>query len=185
MKPDWIVIGGSYPGALSAWFKSQYPNHTIGAWSSSGVIHAVYDFNAFDNSLYTSMSKSGPECPDQVVNHYSFIEEQFATDSNIDRICAIFGIDPANLNKKDFFWFLSDIYTIGVQYGHRTELCDMLIEQIPNDIWTQLTAVAAYGVKNGLAYDQYDAVSLQDTKIDINKNLRQWTYQYCTEFGFF
>lgn len=21
-KPEWIVIGGSYPGALSAWFKS-------------------------------------------------------------------------------------------------------------------------------------------------------------------
>ena len=24
-KADWIVIGGSYPGALAAWFKSQYP----------------------------------------------------------------------------------------------------------------------------------------------------------------
>jgi hypothetical protein len=22
VQPDWIVIGGSYPGALSAWFKS-------------------------------------------------------------------------------------------------------------------------------------------------------------------
>ena len=22
---EWIVIGGSYPGALAAWFKSQYP----------------------------------------------------------------------------------------------------------------------------------------------------------------
>lgn len=26
---------------------------------------------------------------------------------------------------------------------------------------------------------------LQDITIDVNKNLRQWTWQYCTEFGFF
>jgi hypothetical protein len=62
-KPDWIVIGGSYPGALSAWFKSQYPQHAIGAWSSSGVINAIQDFSAFDQSLFTSMSKSGEVCP--------------------------------------------------------------------------------------------------------------------------
>ena len=43
-EADWIVIGGSYPGALSAWFKSQYPHHAVGSWSSSGVIHAIEDF---------------------------------------------------------------------------------------------------------------------------------------------
>ena len=74
-KPDWVVIGGSYPGALSAWFKSQYPTHAIGAWSSSGVINAIYDFHLFDNSLYTSMSKSGEDCPNQVISHYTWIEE--------------------------------------------------------------------------------------------------------------
>jgi hypothetical protein len=56
------VIGGSYPGALSAWFKSEYPFHTIGAWSSSGVIQAIKDFNQFDKSLFTAMSKSGEAC---------------------------------------------------------------------------------------------------------------------------
>ena len=65
-KPEWIVIGGSYPGALSAWFKSQYPGHALGAWSSSGVINAIKDFYQFDQSLYTSMSKSGKECPETV-----------------------------------------------------------------------------------------------------------------------
>ena len=144
--PDWFVIGGSYPGALSAWFKSQYPNHTIGAWSSSGVINAIYDYHLFDNSLFTSMSKSGADCPDQVVLHYTFIEEQFTAGTNIDRICQIFGIEPANLNEKDFFWFFADIYTIGVQYGNRTAQCDMLISIKGEDIWTQLEAVANWGV---------------------------------------
>ena len=58
-KPEWIIIGGSYPGALAAWFKSRYPNHALGAWSSSGVINAIENFNQFDFSLYNSLSKSG------------------------------------------------------------------------------------------------------------------------------
>lgn len=53
------------------------------------------------------------------------------------------------------------------------------------DMLTQLQAVADFGFKSGMYYDQYDAVALQDTTIDINLNLRQWTYQYCTEFGFY
>ena len=187
VKPEWIVIGGSYPGALSAWFKSQYPLHALGAWSSSGVVHAVYDFHDFDNSLYTSMSKSGATCPSQVVAQYTYIEEQFAQGTNIDEICTIFNIDPTQLNQKDFFWFLSDIYTTGVQYGDRTNLCAMLQGQYDQNMpmLDQLTEVAAYGKAKGLNYYQYDANSLQDTTIDINSNLRQWTYQYCTEFGFF
>lgn len=114
VEPDWIVIGGSYPGALSAWFKSQYPNHTIGAWSSSGVINATYDFHEFDHSLFTSMSKSGENCPNQVIEHYSWIEDEFAHNHDVIEICAIFDIEPWNLDKRDFFWFLSDIYTMGV-----------------------------------------------------------------------
>jgi hypothetical protein len=49
----------------------------------------------------------------------------------------------------------------------------------------QLRAVSAYRESKGVKYADYSAVALQDTKIDINKNIRQWTYQYCTEFGFF
>jgi hypothetical protein len=36
----WLTIGGSYPGALSAWFKSLY-NSADAAWSSSGVINVI------------------------------------------------------------------------------------------------------------------------------------------------
>jgi len=45
--------------------------------------------------------------------------------------------------------------------------------------------VASFGAGEGIKYSDYDAVNLQNTTIDINSNLRQWTYQYCTEFGFF
>jgi len=61
--PDWVVIGGSYPGALSAWFKSKYPNAAKAAWSSSGVIHVIKDFSENDLDVMISSNISGPECP--------------------------------------------------------------------------------------------------------------------------
>ena len=74
-RPDWITVGGSYPGALSAWFKSTYPDHAIGAWSSSGVIDAIKNFNQFDHSIYTSTSLSGGACPAIIQQHYEYVEE--------------------------------------------------------------------------------------------------------------
>lgn len=55
----WITIGGSYPGAMAAWFRSKYPHLTIGSISSSGVVLAVEDFKMFDEQIYLSAMKSG------------------------------------------------------------------------------------------------------------------------------
>lgn len=44
----WVTIGGSYPGALSAWFRSKFPYLTIGALASSAVVNSIDDFFAFD-----------------------------------------------------------------------------------------------------------------------------------------
>jgi len=40
-KTPWITVGGSYAGAMAAWFRSKYPHMTVGAVGSSGVVLAV------------------------------------------------------------------------------------------------------------------------------------------------
>lgn len=44
----WITIGGSYSGALSAWFRNKYPHLTVGAIASSAVVQTIEDFRQYD-----------------------------------------------------------------------------------------------------------------------------------------
>lgn len=58
-KNKWITVGGSYPGALSAWFRYKYPHLTIGALASSAVVEAIEDMKDFDEQIYLSTALSG------------------------------------------------------------------------------------------------------------------------------
>lgn len=48
---QWVVIGGSYAGALSAWFREKHPELAAVSWSSSGVVNAIFNFTAFDQQI--------------------------------------------------------------------------------------------------------------------------------------
>ena len=133
-KADWVVIGGSYPGALAAWFKSQYPDHAIGAWSSSGVIHAIKDFKAFDKDIFSKTEESGSKCVDLIDEATAFVEKEFETDLGTKRIAKLFQI-TGELDKRDFWFFFADIFVTGVQYGKRVTMCEGLINSAGSK-WT-------------------------------------------------
>lgn len=46
-----ITIGGSYSGALSAWFRLKFPQITRLSLSSSGVVNAILNFVEFDEQV--------------------------------------------------------------------------------------------------------------------------------------
>ena len=70
----WLTIGGSYPGAMSAWFKHEYPNQAVASWSSSGVILPIRNFYDFDLDIYQATSRSGSDCPSAIKNITDYIE---------------------------------------------------------------------------------------------------------------
>jgi len=57
---------------------------------------------------------------------------------------ATFGFDK--INPGDFMFYLADIFTIGVQYGGRIELCNMLLSIQTADVKAQLPVIAQYAV---------------------------------------
>lgn len=44
----WLIVGGSYPGAVSGWIMQQHPNLFAAGISSSGVVDARYSLPEFD-----------------------------------------------------------------------------------------------------------------------------------------
>jgi pimeloyl-ACP methyl ester carboxylesterase len=51
-----VIIGGSYPGALVAWYQNHFSN-VDAVWSSSGVVAATEDFTGMDKVVVEATSK--------------------------------------------------------------------------------------------------------------------------------
>ncbi len=54
----WVVFGGSYSGALAAWFRQLYPDIAIGAVATSAPVLAKVDFLEYVEVTAASMGKS-------------------------------------------------------------------------------------------------------------------------------
>jgi hypothetical protein len=88
----------------------------------------------------------------------------------------------------DFFFYIADIVVEGVQYGNRTDLCD-IFKNDPDPSY-EGAGVPAYSVEMR-AFSESIGVGLDDyNRNGANfKNFGSaaypWTYQYCTEFGWY
>jgi hypothetical protein len=51
-----VLIGGSYPGALVAWYQNKFSN-VDAIWSSSGVVAATEDFTGMDKVVVEATKK--------------------------------------------------------------------------------------------------------------------------------
>ena len=98
------------------------------------------------------------------------------------------GTIDQGMNTGDFMFYYADIFVEGIQYGNRTTLCDNLQQlQLNNASNEQIFwAMTKFGTDiSGVNPPDYDAQLLSLEVIDPFSAGRPWTYQYCTEFGFF
>jgi len=180
-----IVIGGSYPGALSAWFRTRYPHIALASWASSAVVQPIVEFTKFDEQVYTSSVKSGEFCPKMILKTQDFItiEGSKRVKGNTDNLIDLHLKDTpsAGMRTDDFMFYYADIFVESVQYGNRTKLCDLL-KSLEGNSWAEIfKAITDFGSKvANVNPPDYDTRELAKTEIDFQKNARQWTYQYCT-----
>jgi hypothetical protein len=186
-----VVIGGSYPGALSAWFKARYPTLAVASWSSSGVVQPIIDFWQFDEQVYLSSVKSGDFCPQMIKQSNDWVTEQgrlrdAGQPNAIDPFLK--GTISEGMNTGDFMYYYADIFVESVQYGNRTTLCDTL-QNLAATGASQLdifNAMTKFGTDvPDVNPPDYDANIIKKTVIDPFSASRPWTYQYCTEYGWF
>lgn len=178
-----VVIGGSYPGALSAWFREKYPHLTVASWASSGVVYPIADLWKFDEQIYTATSKSSKECPATIQTITKNVEDALSDPGQLrNEVMKTAGADPG-MDNGDFAFYFADIFVESVQYGSRTQLCKLMSEIKDKDLSEQLHAIKSQADKSGVAPSDYCRKALKNTTI-IDSPGRPWTYQYCTEFGF-
>eukprot|EP00271_Cylindrocystis_brebissonii_P019786 TRINITY_DN6219_c0_g1_i1.p1 TRINITY_DN6219_c0_g1~~TRINITY_DN6219_c0_g1_i1.p1 ORF type:complete len:395 (+),score=48.02 TRINITY_DN6219_c0_g1_i1:41-1225(+) len=117
----WIVIGVSYPGALSAWFRLKFPHLTRGSLASSAVVQAVLDFPEFDEQVSIS---AGPECAAALREVTAIVDEELA--KNPGAIKAMFGAEELR-KDGDFRYLCADAAVFAFQYGSPDALCVPLV----------------------------------------------------------
>ena len=183
----WVTVGGSYPGALSAWFRYKYPHLTAGAWASSAVVNAILDFSDFEYQIYLAVSKSGPKCPQTIQDLTSYFEDQLYKTSSEDqkKFKQRFGENALKLSHEELLWYIADMFVLQVQYGKRAELCNLLTTQPSFDALVDAIIELFVRSSDVKMYGSY-FVSNSTFEAEMEDEIgRQWNYQVCSQLGWF
>lgn len=185
-KLKYVTIGGSYSGALSAWFRLKYPHISVGSVASSGVVNAILDFTAFDEQVAES---AGTDCAAAMRATTAAIEKlYFANDTAKKLVKDMFNASMIE-EDGDFFYLMADAMAESIQYGFHANICVPLVDSYKsnNDSLVQVFAHYVNTVfYNYLGLAEWYATSYQqNVSVAEEKNARQWWFQKCSEVAYF
>jgi hypothetical protein len=177
-----ITVGGSYAGALSAWFRVKHPELTTMSWSSSGVVNAVYNFTQFDEVIGIDVTPIG-DCAAQIQAAMEMSAVAWEDPTKRAAMLAQFNT-PAYYTQADFSWMIADSVAMGPQYGSKQQLC----AQMTNTGADALTNLATWTIDHygpGFASCYYSTTCLSDPSYaDQWPNQRPWVFQCCTDLAY-
>jgi pimeloyl-ACP methyl ester carboxylesterase len=179
----WIVAGGSYAGALSAYYREKHPELAVGSLSSSGVVKASLNFEDYDRVAASALK---PDCLNAVQEVTHEIEQALSDPTKLAAIEKTFGSEEIQSNL-DFLSVVDTMISAAVQYGQQDMFCDSLLGGKDH-----LTGFAQGGIavlkllgQTPLDGTTQTMQSIQATDYEDGVGWRQWVYQTCTEFGDF
>eukprot|EP01128_Nolandella_sp_AFSM9_P007563 TRINITY_DN4186_c0_g1_i1.p1 TRINITY_DN4186_c0_g1~~TRINITY_DN4186_c0_g1_i1.p1 ORF type:complete len:482 (-),score=127.98 TRINITY_DN4186_c0_g1_i1:183-1502(-) len=193
-----ISFGGSYPGALSAWFRLKYPHITAGSVASSAPVEAVLDMTSYldvvDHSLDTL---GGPGCDKAVAAATQVVQGMLKTSSGQQQVQTMFNLCTVPSSPKDISNFMSSLmgsWMGTVQYNGQIpnsptvrDLCATMTSGAqPIDaylqIWNQFNRGSCVDIRYSEMVKQMQNIN------DFGENsvgIRSWVYMTCVEFGYF
>ena len=174
----WVVTGGSYSANLAAYYRAAFPELVTGALASSAPVEAHANFEEYDLHVNNVVS---PRCSAGLRSVVKTIDAAIGNPTEMLRIKTIFNAQDIK-DDKDFFMVMGDMSGGAVQYGFHQEFCDEFLAGAPD----LLSSFAKVGMKSlakvGLT-PLGDSYQVSESENDFT-GARAWTYQSCTEFGY-
>lgn len=193
---DTVVFGCSYIGSGAAWFRAKYPQVAVGAVASSAPVRATVDFFQYLDQVDESIREQfGPQCDANLRSGFhSIVQLLQQGQSGGKQLQQIFQLCAPPVAPLDQSNFVSDVMgTImeAVQYDFEspTTSVDYICQTMANasSPMAGLATLMTQGSGGQCTDVSYAGTIAQLANItyDPTQNMRQWTYQTCTEFGYF
>eukprot|EP00163_Fabomonas_tropica_P016282 TRINITY_DN2926_c0_g1_i5.p1 TRINITY_DN2926_c0_g1~~TRINITY_DN2926_c0_g1_i5.p1 ORF type:complete len:393 (+),score=129.42 TRINITY_DN2926_c0_g1_i5:595-1773(+) len=195
----WVVFGGSYSGALSAWFRIKYPQLAIGAIATSAPVRAKVDFSEYLQVVDASLKTmgGGTACTAPIGEAMQKIESMIATAEGQQELQKMFNLcEPLStaLDQQTFMSTVVGSFMGVVQYNdERVGTPDILnlcgIMKSSSDALANIVNVTKLiNSPDGSCINTSwkDMITeLSNTTAGETQASRCWIYQTCQEFAFF
>ncbi|KZC08379.1 PREDICTED: putative serine protease K12H4.7 [Dufourea novaeangliae] len=192
-----IVFGGSYAGNMATWSRLKYPHLIQGALASSAPVFAKADFHEYYEVVTDSLGKHSQQCVDDIKAAFDAVEQLLAAENGPRKLKSYFNLcevpkadSPSDLGL--FMNALAEMFAGIVQYDSvvngRTKIADCCIKMTAPYLGSPLQRLArlVYNEENCLPIDYQEFVGFYANKTWNEEDImRQWTYQTCTEYGYF
>jgi len=205
----WILFGGSYPGSLAAWFRLKYPHLAYGSVASSAPLLAQINFKEYLGVVTDSLetSKQGSMCTAAIREAVTELEtlvqsDAYKTIEKSFKLCGPLNTDN-DLDVSNLFQSLTDHFEGVVQYNKDNRdfsganitidtLCDIMTDSSLGSYLDRYAVVNSLLLESSkeecLDYPYMTFINemrLTDWNSSAAEGGRQWTYQTCTEFGYY
>jgi hypothetical protein len=187
-------FGGSYSGATAAWFRGAYPNTTMAAVSSSGVVNAILNFTAFDAQVATALDLPSPGCAARLqALTAAFARAHAAGGAAWDGAKTAMkcpNLIGTKLGDADFWYALADGAAMADQYGHKAQLCTALADaETPGATDAALIGafsafIAGFWGADFMAGCFYDSECFKKVSWADSGMARSWRWQKCSQVAF-
>lgn len=207
MDAKWISFGGSYPGSLSAWLRLKYPHLVHGAVSTSGPLVAQADFPEYLEVVDNTIEITSPQCNNLVKKamgqaaRLTLHRVGWNLMGKIFKTCVPFdGSDSRNISNimESLIGNFEGIiqYNKDNRHGRTSNitintLCDLMISAkgSPVEKMAEVNNFLLEATNEGCLDYSYDKMIEELSEIswssEAGEGGRQWTYQTCTEFGWY
>ena len=197
----WVSFGGSYPGSLSAWLREKYPHLVAGAVSSSGPLFAKLDYFEYLGVVRDAFETTGPGCNEAITAALGDLDMQLKNQTLWPQLSSKFKtcktLDGNNEDDvKSFLELLIDNLAGIVQYNGRTDfdinsVCAIMRNETMGAALERFAEVNSVSLANNndecLDHEFSSFLDLLTNTSFSGPGVgwRQWTWQTCTEFGWY